>query len=91
MKLQSSRISQAKSNAKRRRRRLKLAKGSMEKALLRSEGGSRVEGEEQWAELPLELRREAYKIVTYLLILACLLAMTLLTQTSQPHYVPSVI
>ena len=40
MKLQSSRISQTKSNTKRRRRRLKLAKESWEKALLRSEGGS---------------------------------------------------
>ena len=40
MKLQSSRISQAKSNTKRRRRRLKLAKESREKALLRSEGVS---------------------------------------------------
>ena len=40
MKLQSSRVSQAKTNTKRRRRRLKLAKESREKALLRSEGGS---------------------------------------------------
>ena len=39
-KLRSSRISQAKSNTKRRRRRLKLAKECREKTLLRSEGGS---------------------------------------------------
>ena len=38
-KLRSTRISQAKSNTKRRRRRLKLAKKSREKALLGSEVG----------------------------------------------------
>ena len=61
-KLQSSRISQAKSNFQRRRRRLRLAKQSREKALLKSEGAENKQGKNVGLFQSEEERKEVLEV-----------------------------